>query len=410
MHTQAPIPLIMRPSRPRPRGSSPYSLSILLACACGSPYSPATTTTDANDSSSSGTGTGTTETPASTSTDATATSTATTSPTTTATTGPTSSTDPGTTAETSTTGPSTTTEPPVCGDGVVEGDEACDDGNDDNTDACTDTCDQAACGDGFLQAGVEECDDGNDDDADACLGTCVVAACGDGVVWAGEEACDDGEDNGTYGHCLADCSGLGPSCGDGERNGPEECDDANQTDDDDCSNDCVAPRVVFVTGQLYNGDLGGLAGADAKCAASALTGLLSGDVEWLAWLSDGTTSPTSPGRMDTTFTGYYKLTTGEVFAHGWTDIVDGMHDKPIGISQNQVPPPAPLAAWSNTTADGASFGAEHCDGWTSPDLDVDGRFGDVSASDAAWTDAEVSNPIPCVSSFHLYCFQNTPLP
>ena len=48
-----------------------------------------------------------------------------------------------------------------CGNGMVDIGEQCDDGDLDNTDACLVGCVNAACGDGFVQAGVEQCDDGN---------------------------------------------------------------------------------------------------------------------------------------------------------------------------------------------------------------------------------------------------------
>ncbi|MFO0589233.1 MAG: DUF4215 domain-containing protein [Polyangiaceae bacterium] len=62
--------------------------------------------------------------------------------------------------------------------------------------------------------------------------------CGDGIQNAGE-ICDEGAQNGTYGHCKADCSGLGPRCGDGTVNGPEQCDDGNMVNTDACLNTCV---------------------------------------------------------------------------------------------------------------------------------------------------------------------------
>ena len=37
------------------------------------------------------------------------------------------------------------------------------------------------------------------------------------------EACDDGINDGRYGTCGPDCT-LGPYCGDGVTNGPEQCD------------------------------------------------------------------------------------------------------------------------------------------------------------------------------------------
>src|SRR3954468_8304546 len=52
------------------------------------------------------------------------------------------------------------------------------------------------------------------------------------------------------------------------------------------------PRTVFVTSQEYNGNLGGLQGADLKCRTLAMkAGLLATGSVYKAWLSDNTTSP-----------------------------------------------------------------------------------------------------------------------
>lgn len=123
----------------------------------------------------------------------------------------------------------------------------------------------------------------------------------------GVEACDDGPQNGAYDACAADCGGPGERCGDGVTNGPEQCDDADAIDDDDCSDECVAPRLVFTTKASYYGDLGGLDGADAKCADRAFSAALPG-AGWRAWLSDGVDSPSS--RFDVEFAGHYQLVDG----------------------------------------------------------------------------------------------------
>ncbi len=131
----------------------------------------------------------------------------------------------------------------VCGNGIVEPPEACDDGNDIQTDSCLDNCTLAACGDGFVHAGVEACDDGNDIDTDTCLSTCEAACCGDGVTWDGVEGCDDGNNVHTD-SCLNTCQ---PNvCGDGIRNeGVEACDDGiNSGEYGGCATDCsmLMPR------------------------------------------------------------------------------------------------------------------------------------------------------------------------
>jgi cysteine-rich repeat protein len=70
---------------------------------------------------------------------------------------------------------------PGCGNGITDPGEDCDDGNAISTDACI-ACKAAACGDGFVEAGVELCGDAP---ADACAtpspDTCAqnLQPCGD---------------------------------------------------------------------------------------------------------------------------------------------------------------------------------------------------------------------------------------
>ena len=153
-----------------------------------------------------------------------------------------------------------------CGDGVVQDGEACDDANGDNTDDCLDTCVAASCGDGFVQEGVEDCDDANDVETDACLASCAAASCGDGFVQEGVETCDDAVNDGGYDGCAVDCLALGPYCGDGLANGPEECDDGNDVDDDGCDNTCISD---FTSATFSNcGQTGHLGPTQAQCDAT----------------------------------------------------------------------------------------------------------------------------------------------
>lgn len=188
-----------------------------------------------------------------------------------------------------------------CGDGVKDATEDCDDGNDDNIDGCRDDCTIQMCGDLIVDSN-ETCDDGNGIDDDACRNNCTfcgddiidsaeecdgdnfgesgkpeedaicnsscgVEYCGDGVTQDYEVcdptdlsdieeaaactnkcvqmecpgegydlvcdfSCEDKDGNATF------CCGC-PSCGDGEINGLEECDDANEDDLDGCRKDCT---------------------------------------------------------------------------------------------------------------------------------------------------------------------------
>jgi len=135
----------------------------------------------------------------------------------------------------------------ICGNGVIEPDfdEECDDGaGNGDASACSMTCRIASCGDGLVQPD-EDCDRGDDNsNFSECTDSCSFAACGDGFVQPGEQ-CDDGEDNRWPADGEAGCStfcGLLPYCGDGDvqPDEGEQCDDANDVDDDGCSNDCIS--------------------------------------------------------------------------------------------------------------------------------------------------------------------------
>ncbi|HFE46343.1 MAG TPA: hypothetical protein ENJ18_12750 [Nannocystis exedens] len=185
----------------------------------------------------------------------------------------------------------------TCGDGQIQGDEACDDGNDDNGDNCLDSCTVASCGDGFVENEVEACDDGNTDNSDACLDTCEKASCGDGFIQEGIEVCDDGVNDGSYDGCDVDCMSLGPYCGNGITEDPEECDDANDVEDDDCNSQCLSN---FTTATFTNcGKTGYLGPSQAECDAT-YTGddPLAGKITVTAGIQEWTVPATATYRIE----------------------------------------------------------------------------------------------------------------
>lgn len=67
--------------------------------------------------------------------------------------------------------------------------------------------------------------------------------CGDGQLDPGE-VCDDGTNDGAYGGCLPDCAGLAPFCGDNVIHPMEQCDDGNERPGDGCNPGCLMSGAV----------------------------------------------------------------------------------------------------------------------------------------------------------------------
>ena len=290
----------------------------------------------------------------------------------------------------------------VCGDGYVyEGFEDCDDGNSINTDDCVEGCALAACGDGFVHEGVEMCDDGNDDETDECTSLCVSANCGDGIIQEGEQ-CDDGNMD-TSDDCPA-CQFA--FCGDGFTwAGMEECDDANDVDDDSCTNECIAlTKRVFVSSEMYNGNLGGLDGADAKCQELADAANLGGT--FMAWIATNEGNPASRFTQSTTA---YTLVNGTQIAPNWAGLIDGSLDAPLNLDEYGDPMPigntscaggGQPTVWSSVSSNGTGNGGQ-CSNYTS--TAGSGQWGNGGMSNASWT-SWCSGGI-CTWESPIYCFQ-----
>ena len=86
------------------------------------------------------------------------------------------------------------------------------------------------------------------------------------------------------------------------------------------------PEKTVLSTSRFNGNLGGVAGADAKCQGAAQAAGLSGT--YLAWIADG--DPTSaPSFRFTRNPGIYRRTDGAVVALDYTDLTDGSILNPI---------------------------------------------------------------------------------
>lgn len=163
----------------------------------------------------------------------------------------------------------------------------------------------------------------------------------------------------------------------------------------------VAPRLVFITEGTFFANLGGVAGADARCGAEAEVAGHPG--EFLAWISDASVSPADRFVQEG---GAWVLVDGTVVAEDWDDLVDGTLAHSIDLDAEGQPPGDQLAVWTNTDWNGLGLAAD-CEGWTSMAFADGGIFGDFAASGefGQWTAWGDPTPFPCENTFHLYCFE-----
>jgi hypothetical protein len=159
-----------------------------------------------------------------------------------------------------------------------------------------------------------------------------------------------------------------------------------------------AETRVFVTSAKYDGNLGGLIGADAECQTLAGAESLGG--VWLAWLGDGTDGPvTRFVQADTP----YRLVGGDVVADDWTDLVDGTIAVPIDHDETgtELPAADDMIVWTAVFHTGGDPTPVNCTGWTVADASLV-PTGLADKTDTGWT---VFAPHDCDEMHRLYCFE-----
>lgn len=234
------------------------------------------------------------------------------------------------------------------------------------------------CGDGVVDPG-EECDLGAmNASKGACTLECKHAVCGDGLVQeiVGEQ-CDFGLGNSdAYGGCSPDTCQWGPRCGDGIVDTPNESCDRAELNGSGMTPDEFAPcslmcgfmgRVIFVTNELYNGDLGGVSGGDLKCRTAAAAAGLPKPGGYRVWLSDEGQSPISRFNQWSLTGVPLMLVDGRIVADDLLDLAD--NGPRIGISLTELHEPIfDWRVWTNTSAAGEVFSVtHHCLAWSSAD-------------------------------------------
>ncbi|MBK8260494.1 MAG: hypothetical protein IPK80_04050 [Nannocystis sp.] len=204
-------------------------------------------------------------------------------------------------------------------------------------------------------------------------------------------------------------------CGNGVVDVGEEC------DGDGWGDQCVDCELqwfyVFASSVAYQGNLGGVAGADEKCQKLAEAAKLKGT--YLAWIADGTkkSSPALRFGFKPEDTREFKLVSGDTIASNWAALLANSPVIPIDVTEKKEPLDVTTGfrnAWSGISSNGVAIeGAKTCSFWTASKHN--GRvgriwrettYGGTDCTDGAeWSDCY---DFQCSFLARLYCFQVAP--
>jgi hypothetical protein len=236
-------------------------------------------------------------------------------------------------------------------------------------------------------------------DGEVCSsGTCQTS-CGGSQIKCGT-TCIDPSSNPTY--CGAD-----GECGSPTGSAGAPCNVFQACVGGSCMN--LDLKIVFITSTVYNGNLGGLAGADAACQARATAASLPGTYK--AWLSDDVT--TAASRL-THSTGRYVSPTGLTVGIDWNDVVNAPLNRAINIDEfghgahangtatSSCASVVGYAVYTGSDQTGASVAGSTCSNWTDNTTGSSARFGDSGRASFFWTNRCT---VTCDRTAPLYCFQ-----
>ena len=142
--------------------------------------------------------------------------------------------------------------------------------------------------------------------------------------------------------------------------------------------------------QSWKGKLGGVAGADAKCATEAKSRGISGRFQALL----GTPSETPVTRSNHYSLNYLRFSDGRTLRSSYHSLFHGLDNKILAAGSASV--------WTGLAVDGSPNGMENCVNWTSKLISESGRVGEADKFDSNWVSASDDS---CNNFRKLYCIE-----
>ncbi len=158
------------------------------------------------------------------------------------------------------------------------------------------------------------------------------------------------------------------------------------------SGQCITQGIVFASAGLYQGDFGGLSGADAKCTTIANAAGKTGT--WKAILSDSSTN--AKDRIPDTV---YRRIDGTIVANSKADLFDGTLAIAVNKTESGGALPYHDKTWTASTSTGEKSAA-NCANWTVKTSVENGGYGNANSTTATWMNSASDF---CTNSKHIYC-------
>lgn len=198
-------------------------------------------------------------------------------------------------------------------------------------------------------------------------------------------------------------SGEDPPPGDpGPTPPPGEDEDGSPGGHTPCDGDLDCVRLVFITSGVFNGNLGGISGANEKCTAAGQRIPGFEQTTFRAWISDDTHDARL--ELPNGTKGYRRNDPQSTsVANNWTDLVDGSISVPIVNDENGDQIDQAAESWTGTEGDGTAT-THNCSNWLfeANDTSIRGTAGKAFSTNNFWTSFFHDS---CNLQKHLICIE-----